>query len=116
MVLGSCCRFCASGTNLMLYTAPAPLGPYTVRRELNPVVDPESGALAIPSQQQGVTVIRGGPGQSNLSLQLMWSGERWQQAPDGRKEHDPQAWVPIAFGAGGLMEPLSFVQTWSPGP
>ena len=114
LLMGSCCCFCESGTNLMQYTATSPLGPYTMRCELNPVVDPESGALAIPSQQQGVTAIHSEPGQSNGSVQLMWSGERWQQAPDGRKEHDPQAWVPIQFGVDRLMEPFSFVQAWSP--
>ena len=71
-----------SGTNLMLYTAPSPLGPFTMRHELNPTI---KGKLEMPCQQQGVTAIRG----TGAGLQLMWTGERWQQAPDGRKEHDP---------------------------
>ena len=118
LLMGSCCCFCESGTNLMLYTSTSALGPFTLRHELNPVVDKESGKLTLPCQQQGITAIHGGPDRGDgteVALQLMWSGERWQQSPDGRKEHDPQAWVPIEFGADDIMQPLSFVQSWSPG-
>ena len=110
LLMGSCCCFCESGTNLVLYTAPAALGPYTMQREMNPVQ--KDGKLALPCQQQGVSAL---PGANGTDVQLMWSGERWQQSPDGRKEHDPQAWVPIQFGADGSMQPLSdFPWKWSP--
>jgi hypothetical protein len=50
----------------------------------------------LPCQQQGVTSI----GNSKLVQPsaacgggvILWSGDAWQQAPDDRKQHDPQVW------------------------
>ena len=50
----------------------------------------------LPCQQQGVTSI----GTSKLVQPpaacdggvILWSGDAWQQAPDDRKQHDPQVW------------------------
>ena len=73
----------------MVYTSATPLGPYQPAGEVNTA---PGGLPTVPCQQQGVTVL-GGSASAAAPPQLMWSGERWQQAPDGRKEHDPQAWV-----------------------
>jgi len=111
LLMGQCCCFCQSGTNLLVFTASHPLGPYTQQGEINPMVN---GSYILPTQQQGVTVIGRSKGQDG-DPQMMWSGERWQQSPDGQKEHDPQAWVPLAFHATGVLAPLSNTARWKPG-
>jgi hypothetical protein len=44
---------------------------------------------------------------------MMWSGDSWQHAPDGRKEHDPQVWVPLCFDAHGNIQNLTLNKRWS---
>ena len=72
----------------------------------------------LPTQQQGVTpliptdkpmgpVVPGCEGGM-----LMWSGDAWQQAPDDRKQHDPQWWVPLCFNATGGIQSLQGKETW----
>ena len=68
----------------------------------------------VPSQQQGVTAVPlrlATPIDGCDGDVMMWSGDAWQQAPDGRKEHDPQWWVPLCFGPGGIQN-LSAVRRW----
>ena len=36
----------------------------------------------------------------------------WQQAPDDRKQHDPQWWVPLCFDKGGEIQNLTAVKQW----
>jgi hypothetical protein len=43
---------------------------------------------------------------------LMWSGDAWQQAPDDRKQHDPQWWVPLCFNATGDIQSLHGTEKW----
>ena len=37
-----------------------------------------------------------------------------KQTSSGRKEHDPQAWVPLEFTADGVLKNLTNVPRWSP--
>ena len=45
---------------------------------------------------------------------LIWTGDRWQQAPDGIKGHEGQFWVSLSFdGAGRISHRASgAVQGW----
>jgi hypothetical protein len=43
----------------------------------------------------------------------MWVGDGWQQAPDRRKEHDPQWWVPLAFDAQGRLLNITREMNWT---
>ena len=43
----------------------------------------------------------------------MWSGDHWQHAPDGQKQHDPQQWVPLCFDRSGNVQNLSTTDRWS---
>jgi hypothetical protein len=43
---------------------------------------------------------------------VVWSGDGWQQAPDNRKEHDPQWWVPLCFDAAGNIQNLTAHLQW----
>ena len=42
------------------------------------------------------------------SAAYIWTGDRWQQSPDGTKGHDPETWLPLAFddAAGGAILPV----------
>lgn len=43
---------------------------------------------------------------------IVWTGNRWGQAPDGIKGHEPQAWLPLRFSDAGAIEPLVWLDTW----
>jgi hypothetical protein len=70
----------------------------------------------LPCQQQGVTSM----GSSKLAQPpagceggaILWSGDAWQQAPDDRKQHDPQWWVPLCFDKGGEIQNLTAMKQW----
>jgi hypothetical protein len=69
----------------------------------------------MPCQQQGVTPIAHKLVKTVKGCEggyLMWSGDGWQQAPDNRKEHDPQWWVPLCFDAAGNIQNLTAHLQW----
>lgn len=43
---------------------------------------------------------------------VIWTGNRWGQAPDGIKGHEPQAWLPLTFDARGAVQPLRWVDAF----
>lgn len=43
---------------------------------------------------------------------IVWTGNRWGQAPDGIKGHEPQAWLPLEFNAAGAVLPMHWLDTW----
>lgn len=45
--------------------------------------------------------------------QLIWTGDRWQQAPDGIKGHEGQTWVVLEFDDVGRIKPLRWQDTVS---
>ncbi len=61
-----------------------------------PLVCADSAA-AIHAQQTDITSYIDADGQR----QFIWIGDRWQQAPDGIKGHDPTYWGPLRFSPGG---------------
>ena len=72
----------------------------------------------LPTQQQGITPLI--PTDKPLDPispgceggMLMWSGDAWQQAPDDRKQHDPQWWVPLCFNSTGGIQSLHGKEKW----
>ena len=38
---------------------------------------------------------------------FVYAGDRWQQAPDRVKAHDPQVWLPMDFRPDGSIAPLT---------
>ena len=39
----------------------------------------------------------------------IWTGDRWQQAPDGLFAHDPQTWAPLEFDdSTGAILPMAW--------
>ena len=43
---------------------------------------------------------------------IMWAGDGWQQAPDGRKDHDPQWWVPLEWDGNGRLLNMTRRMSW----
>jgi hypothetical protein len=43
---------------------------------------------------------------------IVWTGNRWGQAPDGIKGHEPQAWLPLAFDAAGAVLEMQWLDEW----
>lgn len=76
-------------------------GPYTYVGDINPLfaVHPYVPApgkppsvwheYTMPCQQSGFAVLPNMLDSHGLPV-VMWQGDGWQQAPDGRKDHDPQ--------------------------
>ena len=44
--------------------------------------------------------------------QYIWTGDRWMQAPDGLKSHEPQFWAPLEFTDEGHILPIKWVDSF----
>jgi hypothetical protein len=89
---GQCCCFCASGTNVELFSAPAPLGPYS---SLGNLIE-----TAAWGAQTGAIYFTG--------VDYVLYGDRWQSASDRIKGHDfsyeaPLVWASRPVIAGGVF-------------
>ena len=40
---------------------------------------------------------------------FIWTGDRWMQAPDGIKGHEPQTWTRLSFDDADNVLPLQWV-------
>ena len=43
---------------------------------------------------------------------LVWTGDRWQQAPDGVKGHEGQFWAPLRFAADGTLRDVAWLDSF----
>ena len=80
---------------------PTPKGPYTYVGDINPLFAvhpyvPTPGKppsvwheYTMPCQQSGFAVLPNMVDEHGHNV-IMWQGDGWQQASDGRKDHDPQ--------------------------
>ena len=121
-----------------VYTAPHPLGPW--RKQAGPVAD--LGCIAnssnpTPAEQRSLPLTaEPSPGQgcnyhnaiaasvsraqqkvvlpihTKTGTVYVWTGDRWMQAPDGKKAHEPQFWAPLSFEADGTLQPLKWVYSF----
>ena len=93
------CCFCPEGTGARVYVADKPLGPYTLRGNIN---RDASGKPIIPAQQTYVAQLP-----TPRGLVYLWMGDRWGSRPDGIKGHDFQYWSrPLEFTEDGNIRPL----------
>lgn len=101
----STCCFCKNGSGARVYTASAPLGPYTLRGNINR--DPDHHPV-IHAQQTYVATIPspGGP-------TMLWMADRWGSRPDHIKGHDFQYWAPLHFTPDGAIDDLTDTPVWS---
>jgi hypothetical protein len=43
---------------------------------------------------------------------FVWTGDKWQQSPNGMYDQQPQTWLPLEFD-GDTIKPLRFVDTFT---
>ncbi len=100
------CCFCARGSGARVFTATSPLGPYTLRGNIN---RDAAGKTVIAAQQTYVARLPGPDGDV-----YVWMGDRWGSRPDGIKGHDLQHWsAPLQFLPDGGIAPLANQPAWS---
>lgn len=115
---------------MITYTAPHPLGPWVKQAgavdlgcvEGNTSTPTELGTLpttAIPHPGQGCSYSGANrksvsqaqqnfvfPVETARGTEYIWTGDRWMQAPDGEKAHEPQFWGLLQFRPDGVLMPL----------
>lgn len=134
-LLGGCTCFGFHGSGAAYLTASHPLGPYTHRSS---VLDPGCNITATRdcfdvgpkgySQERNsynaTTSSHNATGicrpvlqaQQNFVIQYpslsgvgyIWTGDRWNAAPDKLFGHDPQTWAPMTFDEEGALLPMAF--------
>lgn len=136
-LFGHCCCFCEQGSGGYVYTAPAPLGPWTLQApvEAADVIcapagsgsgsgsdsgsgDPTPGQGCLYGGSSQVAVTRS---QASYVVQvptatgvtLVWAGDRWGQSPDGIKGHEPQFWAPLQFFPDGRVRHLQWLDNFT---
>jgi hypothetical protein len=120
-LLGGCTCMGLYGGGVAVLTAPAPLGPWT---NVTSTLDP-----GCPMEKQS-TCFEMGPGaicnpvtqaQQNFVIEVpladgttayVWTGDKWQQSPDGTYAEQPQTWLPLSFD-GDTILPFSYVDSFS---
>ena len=50
---------------------------------------------------------------TNDADQFVWTGDRWQQSPDGLKGHEGQYWTLLKFDAAGRIAKLHHVDNFT---
>jgi len=71
-------------------TALSPMGPWTERGEVGRYAN---GTSISRAQMNFVIPVVGSAGQ----VTYVWTGDRWQSAPDRLKDHDFQTWLPLEW-------------------
>ena len=46
------------------------------------------------------------------ATEFVWTGDRWQQAPDGVKGHEGQFWAPLRFAADGSLRDVAWLDSF----
>jgi hypothetical protein len=138
VLYGHCCCFCEQGSGIIVATAPHPMGPWTrlpgdlacvpppvaappLLQSLAPrgVPTPGQGCLYGGSTDVSTTrsqqnfVIRVPAAAAGGDDTLIWTGDRWQQAPDGIKGHEGQFWAPLAFDDKGRLQKVSWIDEFN---
>lgn len=137
-LFGHCCCFCYQGSGMFVFTAPHPMGPWTQQLQsgradfgcvanattptpkqihsLPVTAFPQPGQGCIYNGAKSASVTRA---QQNFVVEIkssssnitdyVWTGDRWMQAPDGIKGHEPQTWTRLSFDSAGHVQPLEWV-------
>ena len=131
-LFGHCCCFCFQGSGVIVHTAPTPMGPWKTQGDvacrtglksqtstttlLGMQPTPGQGCLyngstdvSVTRSQQNFVVEVGAPGNETF----LWVGDRWSQAPDGLKGHDPTYVAPLVFGEDGSIETMKWVDSFT---
>jgi hypothetical protein len=99
------CCFCQEGSGARVYVATSPLGPYSLRGNINR----DAGDRPIVAAQQ-TFVARIPTSQGDAYI---WMGDRWGSRSDAIKGHDFQFWsAPLRFTPEGGILALENVPSW----
>jgi len=96
IMFGPCCCFCSEGSDIYVFTATSPVGPYELQS--NVVI-----ASNVWHGQTGAVWFTG--------VDWILYGDRWQSAPDIIKVHDFSYWAPLIFNPNGSIQTLSWEDT-----
>ncbi len=108
LLAGIDCCACAGGSNILVYTADHPLGPFTFQSDVGS--NPSHSNAHVPDQYvtgaQGSEVIR--VPAADGSLQFVWLGNQWVTAgePGHPRDHDLLYWSVLQFDSDGRIEHL----------
>lgn len=95
LLFGHTCCFCRSGSNVAVWVARHPLGPWNATGiDIGGKPGWIDGGTSYTKTQENCVFkahIEGG------GVEYVWTGDRWGSAPDGLKSHDFQYWQPLAF-------------------
>jgi hypothetical protein len=117
LLFDNTCAFGIYGSGARVYTAVAPLGPYTYRGNINvkaasarnlPITWTWPGTgrpdCIIRAQQTFVATLPTSHGTAYI-----WMGDEWGSRPDGIKGHDYQYWSsPLQFEKDGMIKQLKW--------
>jgi Glycosyl hydrolases family 43 len=108
LLVGVDCCACAGGSNILVYTADHPLGPFIFQSEVGS--NPTPFNIHVPDHYvtgaQGTDVIRV-PSADGL-LQFLWLGNQWVTAAGAGqpRDHDLLYWSVLRFDADGQIQHL----------
>ena len=120
VAFGHTCCYCLAGSNVRLYAARDPLGPYAALGDIGLY---SNGSCCVTLAQQNFVASvgsvggggAGGPRRGSGSGSLLWMGTRWGSAPDGLFVHDFQTWLPMVWdgdGGAAVAPPRPRNLTW----
>jgi hypothetical protein len=120
-----CCCYCYQGSGIVVHVASHPMGPWrrlpgpdiackNITNQGLPEAEPTPGQGCQYEDPRKTSTTRA---QQNFIIQVdtphgkeyIWTGDRWQQAPDGIKGHDPQTWLPLKFNPDGSIQFISWI-------
>lgn len=108
ILVGQGCCACKGGSNVVVYTAASPLGPYTLAGDVGSNATAghtyhDSSPYNFVTRAQGskVAVVPAADG----TLQYLWLGNAWVTAPTGARNADLLYWTVLGFdGAGNITQ------------
>jgi len=96
-MFGQCCCFCGQGSNIGVYAAAHPLGPWMHVSEVGTAANGTFITRAQANFVLLVTATSPSEGAHSDAPAFIWIGDNWQSAPDGVKAHDYQYWTPLQW-------------------
>ena len=101
---GHACGCCSEGSELFVFTARHPLGPWAGGEDAN---RDAGGRRVVAGQSAFVVEVRAA--QSNRSTWL-WATDQWQSGET--RSGNYQYWGALSFGQDGCVRPLEWAQSW----
>jgi len=100
VLFGTSCCACKEGSNVWVYTASSPLGPYTLLGDIGT----QDGKYVTRAQQSTILQVPSEDG----TMQYIWLGNQWGTAPDGCYNHDLISWFPLQFQQNNSIAQLTW--------